>query len=116
MNIAILVREETAKVCTSGGCLSAFFAKEDSFARYKDLAEVNLVALTHAGGDLEKKIASFKKKEVEIVHLSSCLRSKDPDYEVLAQRLAQDFQVVGYTHGSEIGKTRPAIILNKQNS
>ncbi|WP_019879862.1 CGGC domain-containing protein [Succinispira mobilis] len=115
MNIAILVREDTAKVCTGGGCLSAFFAKEDSFERYKDLKDINLVAFTHAGGDLDKKIASFKKKNVDVVHLSSCLRSKDPNYEALAQKLSEHFQVVGYTHGSEIGKTRQAIILDKIN-
>ena len=113
MNIAILVREETAQVCTGGGCLNAFFAKEDSFQRYKDLSEINLIAFTHAGGDLEKKIASLKKKNVEVVHLSSCLRGKDPNYEALAQRLAEDFQVVGYTHGKEIGRTREAIFLEK---
>ena len=50
-----------------------------------------------------------------MVHLSSCLRSKDPNYEALAQKLSEHFQVVGYTHGSEIGKTRQAIILDKIN-
>ena len=31
MKIAILVREETMERCTVGGCLKAFFQKEDAF-------------------------------------------------------------------------------------
>ena len=113
MNIAIIVREETMLSCTGGGCLKAFVKKIDSFARYKDIDDVELVAFTHNGGDIEKKIAALKKKRVEVVHLSSCIRSKDANYDLLAQRLAEDFAVVGYTHGDELGKTRRAIMLAK---
>jgi predicted metal-binding protein len=113
MKIAIIVREETMMRCTGGGCLNAFYKQIDSFARYADRDDVELVAFTHNGGDIEKKIAALKKKKVEVVHLSSCVRGKDENYELLAQRLAEDFAVVGYTHGEEIGKTRQAIILEK---
>lgn len=113
MKIAIIVREETMLRCTGGGCLNAFFQRLDSFARYEDRDDVELVAFTHNGGDLEKKIATLKKKAVDVVHLSSCTRGKDPNYEALAQRLSEDFTVVGYTHGGEVGSTGPAIILEK---
>lgn len=114
MKIAILLREETTQVCTASGCLEAFFQRQDSFARYKDLDTVELVAMTHIGGDLDKKIATLKKKGVQAVHLSSCLRSKSADYEMLADRLAQDFDIIGYTHGSQQGKTKEAVILAKK--
>jgi predicted metal-binding protein len=113
MKIAIIVREETMRRCTGSGCMNAFFQRLDSFARYADCNDVELVAFTHNGGDLEKKIATLKKKAVDVVHLSSCIRGKDSNYEALARRLSEDFAVVGYTHGGEGGSTGPAIILEK---
>jgi len=113
MKIAIIVRAATLDRCTGKGCLNAFFQRRDAFARYGDGAE--LLAFTHDGGDLEHKLARLKRLGVEIVHLSSCLRSRHPDYEGLARRLARDFTVVGYTHGSFQGRTREAICLPRQS-
>ncbi len=112
--IAILVNEDTMQRCTSGGCVNALLKKIDSFARYEG-EEIEFVGLTHSGGDLEHKLAQLKKKGVDTIHLSSCTRSKNPDYEAIARRCAEDFNVVGYTHGSEVSaKTgAPAIILSK---
>ena len=114
MKIAIMVREETMMRCTGSGCMNAFFKKIDSVARYADRDDVELVAFTHNGGDIEKKIAALQKKGVDVVHLSSCIRGKDTNYEQLVKRLSESFSVVGYTHGEEIGKTGQAIILEKQ--
>lgn len=114
MKIAIIVREETMMSCTGGGCMNAFFKKIDSFACYAGRDDVELVAFTHNGGDIEKKIAVLKKKGVDVVHLSSCIRAKDTKYELLARRLSENFAVVGYTHGKELGKTGQAIIYEKQ--
>ena len=111
MKLAIIVREETMMRCSGGGCLNAFFNKNDSFRRYDN--ELELVAFTHNGGDIDKKITSLQNKEVDVVHLSSCLRAKDENYEAFAQQLAENFAVVGYTHGGASGKTRDSIILNK---
>lgn len=113
MKIAIIVREETMMRCTASGCINAFLQRIDSFARYADREDVELAAFTHNGGDIEKKIAALQKKGVDVVHLSSCIRGKDANYEQLAKRLSENFAVVGYTHGEEIGKTGPAIILPK---
>jgi predicted metal-binding protein len=109
MKIAILVREETMQRCTGKGCLNAFFRRKDAFAGYGDEAE--LVSFSHSGGDIDHKIELMLKNGVDVVHLSSCMRSKAPNYEALAQRLAEHFDVVGYTHGSEAGKERAAILL-----
>ncbi|NCB76045.1 MAG: CGGC domain-containing protein [Negativicutes bacterium] len=101
MKIAILVREETMERCTVGGCLNAFFQREDAFERYRDMENVELLSLTHNGGDLAKKIETLRKKEVDVIHLSSCMRKKDPNYKAVAEALSEHFTVVGYTHGQE---------------
>jgi predicted metal-binding protein len=110
--IAIIVRNETLDKCTGKGCLNAYFERLDAFADYPE--ETRLVGFTQDSGDLEKKIAKLKELGVEVVHLSSCIRGKSANYEPLAERLAQDFEVVGYTHGSCQGRTREAICLPKQ--
>ena len=46
----------------------------------------------------------MKAAGVEVVHLSTCMRGKDPNYAELAAKIAADFDVVGYTHGPEQGK------------
>ncbi len=111
MKIAIIVRSETLDKCTGKGCLHAFFQRLDAFAPYAENAQ--LIGFTQDGGDLEKKIAKLKELGVDVVHLSSCIRGKSDDYEALAERLARDFAVVGYTHGKFDGRTRQAICLDK---
>jgi len=111
MKVAILVREETMQRCTGKGCLNAFFKRQDAFEGYGD--EVELVTFSHAGGDIDHKMKMMIKNGVDVVHLSSCMRGKDANYEVLAKRLSEHFDVVGYSHGSEEGKVRAAINIKK---
>ena len=113
MKIAILVREETMERCTGKGCLNAFFQKKDAFARYE--GEIELLTFSHAGGDIDHKIESMIKNGVDVVHISTCLRSKGENYETLANKLSANFDVVGYTHGSSEGKGRETITLEKAN-
>ena len=98
--IAVLVNEDTMQRCSCGGCLKAFMNKADSFERY--------------GGDLAKKIESFKKKGVTTVHLSTCTRGKNENYESIAEQCAEaGFDVVGYTHGAAISKDgKEAVVLS----
>ena len=114
MRIAILTRPETMERCTGKGCLRAFQQRLDAFSGYGPEAE--LTAFTHAGGDLDHKIARLREYGVTTVHLSSCLRSGSPDYEALAERLSAHFNVVGYTHGAPEGKTRPTCTLVKASA
>jgi predicted metal-binding protein len=109
--IAIIVRNDTLHNCTGHGCLNAFLQKIDAFTDYDQT--VQLVSFTHEGGDLDKKIITMKRNGIDTVHLSSCLRGKSARYEELAERLACDFDVIGYTHGSFEGRTRRAINLKK---
>ena len=111
--IAVLVNEDTMQRCSCGGCLKAFMNKADSFERYAD-EDIELVGFTHSGGDLAKKIESFKKKGVTTVHLSTCTRGKNENYESIAEQCAEaGFDVVGYTHGGAISKDgKEAVILS----
>lgn len=102
MKIAIIVREETLQKCTGKGCFKAFFSKNDSFERYDGSAEIRV--FTHEGGDFEKKVERMIAEEIDVVHLSTCLRGKSDQYEALAKNLSAYFEVVGYTHGSKDGK------------
>jgi predicted metal-binding protein len=112
VKIAILVREETMQRCTGRGCLNAFFQRKDAFERYEE--EVQLVTFSHAGGDIDHKIETMIKNGVDVVHLSSCMRGKAANYETLAKRLGEHFDVIGYTHGSEEGKRQKTISIKKK--
>ena len=111
--IAVLVNEDTMQRCSCGGCLKAFMNKADSFERYAD-EEIELVGFTHSGGDLAKKIESFKKKGVTTVHLSTCTRGKNENYESIAEQCVEaGFDVVGYTHGAAVSKDgKEAVVLS----
>ena len=111
--IAVLVNEETMQRCSCGGCLKAFMNKADSFERQAD-EDIELVGFTHSGGDLAKKIESFKKKGVTAVHLSTCTRGKNENYESIAEQCAEaGFDVVGYTHGGAVSKDgKEAVVLS----
>ncbi len=113
LKIAILVREETTAKCTGQGCLRSFFAKTASFARYCG-KEVELVGFFHSGGDLDHKLAKLKSAGVQVIHVSTCMRGKYPEYETLVRKIGRDFDVIGYTHGSEDGKiTRTVSVTGK---
>ncbi len=111
MKVAILVNEDTMDRCIGKGCFNAFNKRIDSFKCYDN--EVELIAFTHVGGDLEHKIEKLINNGVEVVHLSTCLRARYEGYDNLANRLAQHFKVVGYTHGSENRKNRESISLEQ---
>lgn len=104
IKIAILVREETSCRCTGKGCLKSFFAKTESFARYNGV-EVQLAGFFHSGGDLDYKLKKMKETGVDVIHVSTCMRGKYPGYKQLVEKISQDFDVIGYTHGSAHGKS-----------
>ena len=108
LKIAILVREETTVKCTGKGCLRCFFAKTEGFARYHDM-DIELIGFFHSGGDLEYKLTKMKEAGVQVIHVSTCMRGKYEGYEELVEKIAKDFDVIGYTHGSENGKIRKTI-------
>ncbi len=110
LKIAILVREETTAKCTGKGCLRSFFAKTEGFARYRNM-EVELTGFFHSGGDLDYKLAKMKEAGVKVIHVSTCMRAKYEGYGELVEKIGKDFDVIGYTHGSEHGKTRKTVSI-----
>lgn len=108
-NIAIYVCGEIATRCTANGCLRAVNEQKDAFEKYK--GDAMLVAFNSCNGcdnqpveSLDLKIEKFKKAQVQTVHLSTCIRGRCEHYETFANKLAEHFDVVGYTHGSEVGE------------
>ncbi len=110
--IAIIVRHETSQKCIGKGCLRAFNNYEDSFERYQG-EEIELVAFCDDSGvsddpieNLKTRIEKFKKHGVDTVHVSTCNRAKNPNYETMLELLSEAFDVVGYTHGSAKRKSK----------
>jgi len=110
VKVAILVSKET-RTCQGNGCRKAFNSGTGAFERYGGNAE--LFEMAFDDGDLESRIATLRENGVQAVHLSSCSRSNNCDYEAIAHRLAEHFDVIGYTHGSFQGRTRESIVLEK---
>ncbi len=115
IKIAILVREETSQKCTGKGCLQSFFAKSESFARYTG-SDVELTGFFHSGGDLEYKLGKMKEAGVQAIHVSTCMRARYERYEELVHRISKDFDVIGYTHGSENGKNVRTVSVTRKKS
>lgn len=117
--IAIIVRKETAEKCIGKGCLKAFNNKEDSFQIYSE-EPIELVAFCDDSGtasdpidNIKTRIEKFQKVGVQVVHVSTCNRAKNPNYQKMLEMLAEHFEVVGYTHGSETRKAEEDIIAEE---
>lgn len=90
--------------------LKTFNESEDSFERYKEDGS-KLVTFNTCNGcaedsveSLEIKIEKLKKANVEVVHLSTCIRGRCERYEGFAKEFTKYFDVIGYTHGLAEGK------------
>lgn len=108
--VAIYVCGEVSRKCTANGCLRTFNSMEDSFERYKEDG-CKLVAFNTCNGcdqdpvgSLDVKIEKLKKADVEVMHISTCIRGRCSHYEEYAKEFAKHFEVIGYTHGSKEGK------------
>lgn len=111
MKIAIIMNEGTTEKCIGSGCHNAFNSRSDAFSGYDELTE--LVHFTHSGENMDNLIQELIEEKVDTIHLSTCCRSKLSNYEELAKKLSSYFNVIGYTHGSESGKTRETVFLTK---
>jgi predicted metal-binding protein len=112
MKIAIIVREKTMERCTGKGCFRAFNNREDSFSDYGE--DTELVSFMNDGGDFDYKIQKLIDLGVDTVHLSTCIRGKNENYEEMAEKLSEHFNIVGYTHGNAEGNTKRAVFLEKK--
>jgi len=117
--IAILICKNVSNKCTGSGCFKAFNQRKDAFEGYSD--EIELSSFTHCSGCdeeaeelLEKKIQKWRDTGIDTVHLSTCIRGRCHLYETWAKQLSEDFNVIGYTHGSAEGKKGNNINLPKE--
>ncbi len=99
--------------------MRAFNNTEDSFEKYRD-EEIELVAFCDDGGvsddpieNIKTRIEKFKKIGVDIVHVSTCNRAKNPNYDKMMALFAEEFEVVGYTHGSRTRRRKTDKAGNK---
>ena len=120
--IGIYVCGNVAKKCTGNGCLRAFNENKDSFSEYEG-QNCKLVSFNNCNGCNEEpmeslllKIEKFKKAGVDVIHLSSCIRSKCDHYKEFVEELSKYFDVIGYTHGSAEGKKNNNINKKKINT
>lgn len=109
MKIAIIAENDVLNRCSAKGCMNAFSDRTGAFERYGE--DVELVEFTSNGGNLEDTIKKLMEMGVDAVHLSTCMRAVSAEYEALAEQLAEYFDVVGYSHGSEQGRTKRAVNL-----
>lgn len=117
-NLAIYTCGDVSKRCTANGCFRAFNENKDSFKRYE--GNCKLVAFNTCNGcdedpieSLEVKIEKLKKAEVDVIHLSTCIRGRCNNYEEYAKEFSKHFDVIGYTHGSKEGKKNNNINILK---
>ncbi len=110
--IAIYVCGEISERCTANGCLRAFNDRADSFEVYGPEA-TGLVAFGSCNGceqdpegALYSKLEKFLKAEVDTMHLSTCIRGRCDHYEAFVKILSKNFDVIGYTHGSQEGRKK----------
>ena len=108
--VAIYICGEISRKCTAIGGLRAFNEGKEAFERHQE-AGATLVSFNACNGcdqdpvgSLDTKIEKFLKADVDSVHLSTCIRGRCEHYEEFARKLAREFDVVGYTHGSSNGK------------
>lgn len=51
----------------------------------------------------------MKEAGVQVIHVSTCMRGKYHGYKELVEKIGKDFDVIGYSHGSEHGKTTTTV-------
>lgn len=112
--IGIINCFEVSKRCSGAGCFKAFNNKTGSFDKYKE-QESQLVSFVHCNGCSDNSVhevllraEKMRAAGVEVIHLSSCIRSKCPKYNEFVRELSKNFEVVGYSHGKKKGKIKNA--------
>lgn len=98
---------EVSKRCSSSGCLNALSERTGSFERYEG-EETRLVSFVHCNGCGERAVEQvvaraerMREVGVEVIHLSTCIKSRCVQYEAFLKALSGKFEVVAFTHGKK---------------
>lgn len=118
--IAVLVKQSNANTCAAGSCFKSFWDRSAGFSQY-GVDDIVLIALGHDGSDtenpahvIEGRIRDFKALDVDVVHVSSCIRLLGESYyEALVETLGQHFDVVGHSHALKTPRKDLALIHMK---
>lgn len=105
--IGIINCFEVSTRCTGSGCFKAVNNKTGSFERYED-EDIEMISFIHCNGCSENSLEQvleraekMKLRGVDVIHMSTCIKSKCPKYEVFMEELSKNFEVVGYSHGKK---------------
>ena len=101
--IAIIRCEEKAKTCPGTTCFKVIREKKAAFEKYGD--EIEIVGLDTCGGcglgkpdKIVQKAEALKERGAEIIHISTCVKSKCPFYASYMEAVGKVSKVDGNTH------------------
>lgn len=101
--IGIINCYNESKMCSSFGCFKAFNDRTASFEKYDKISEI--ICFTHCNGCSEEAIQQvlyranqMKKRGVDTIHLSTCIKINCRFYEQFIEALSKEFNIVRYTH------------------
>lgn len=127
--IGIINCYDVSKKCSSSGCFKALHDRTGSFERYAG-EEVQIISFVHcngcgdgAVGRVLDRAERMREVGVDVIHLSTCVKSRCAQYEAFLDALSGDFEIVGYSHGKKspaltvegpIRPLRPGRLLKEQ--
>jgi predicted metal-binding protein len=101
--IAIIRCDEKAKICPGTTCFQVIREKKAAFEKYGD--EVEIVGFDTCGGcglgkpdKIIQKAQALKERGAEIIHVSTCVKSKCPYYASYVEAVGKVSKVDGNTH------------------
>jgi predicted metal-binding protein len=101
--IAIIRCDEKAKTCPGTTCFQVIREKKAAFAKYGD--EIEIVGFDTCGGcglgkpdKIVQKAEALKERGAEVIHISTCVKSKCPYYDSYVAAVGQHSKVDGNTH------------------
>lgn len=103
--IAIIRCDEKAKACPGTTCFKVIREKKAAFEKYGD--EIEIVGFDTCGGcglgkadKIVQKARALKERGADVIHVSTCVKSKCPYYATYVDAIGEVAKVEGYTHPS----------------
>lgn len=90
--------------CSGKGCKQAFRERQDAFSNYPltDVKLIGFIRCRHcdetAVSRVHKKTDHLLKKDVNAIHLSSCICSVCEKHDDFVEKLSKQFIIVNGTH------------------
>ena len=101
--IAIIRCDEKAKACPGTTCFQVIREKKAAFAKYSD--DIEIVGFDTCGGcglgkadKIVEKAKALKERGAEVIHISTCVKSKCPYYPQFMEEVGKHSKVDGNTH------------------